>query len=137
MKTKTNVGGYTIEAEVKNGLLHVLVCARSKREVLAVDYNNKVRDGCDSVSFSDNPNILDCVTSSGPFETNADLSYSPKALRKAGKDPVFRKWWIKSNKGTPEQWAEKIEERQRINAAAKKAGPKKTEAAAGGTRSRN
>lgn len=110
MKKKMELAGFRIEAEVRGGLLFVSVGSRSKREVLAVDLDCAKRANWDGVSFSDNPNIVNCITSSGPFQDRPDGTYSPTALRRAGKDPVFRAWWIATNKETPEHWAARIED---------------------------
>lgn len=135
MKKKMQLAGFKIEAEIRGGLLFVSVGSRSRREVLAVDFNSEKRDGWDGASFSDNPHIVDCATSSGAFQARPDGTYSPTALRRAGKDPVFRAWWIATNKETPEQWAARIETRRRM--AAKQSESTKIECGAGGQRSGN
>lgn len=135
MKKKMQLAGFKMEAEIRGGLLYVSVGSRSKREVLAVDLNCEKRDGWDGAAFSDNPHIVDCATSSGPFQARPDGTYSPAALRRAGKDPVFRAWWIATNKETPERWAARIEERRRM--AAKQTESTKIECVAGGAHSKN
>lgn len=136
MKKKMQLAGFKIEAEIREGLLFVSVGSRAKREVLAVDFDCAKRAGWDGTSFSDNPNIVDCATSSGAFQARPDGTYSPTALRRAGKDPVFRAWWIAANKETPEQWAKRVEARRR-EMAAKRPDSKKIECEVGGARSKN
>ncbi len=64
------------------------------------------------VAFTSNPYIieLECGADSD------DRRESPKLLREAGRDPVFRAWFTKRCAGrrySPEQWAAAIEETRR------------------------
>lgn len=135
-KASIAVGGYRVEAEQEDsGLLLLTVNGASQNRAIMVDHPaSGTGNTGECLAFTDNQAIvayeLDC-------EVTPDSRINPKRLRRAAKDPAFLAWWKLNNKEDPVQYADQIEEMRRRDAAAKKAGPKKTEAAASGTRSRN
>jgi hypothetical protein len=96
-----------------DGLMRLEICHAKGRDVfrgLNLPWESDAVGG--RVTFTSNPHIieLECGTDSD------DRRESPKLLREAGRDPVFRAWFMKrcgGRKRTPEQWALAIEEARR------------------------
>lgn len=64
------------------------------------------------VAFTSNPYIIELECG----DDSDDRRESPKLLREAGRDPVFRAWFMRRSSGrkySPEQWASAIEETRR------------------------